>query len=289
MKKSRSAVQQNPNLIRNKAVRIFWSCVLGILAFTTVYPLFFLFVNSFKTTVQLQTGDVFWFPREWYFGNYYDAIVNRGILKYFANSVLYTLGTVALTLMVSCMLSFALTRMQWRGREKAMPLVILGIIFPSQIVVTPVFMLLRKLHLVDTPLAVILVISAFSLGISTLIATSFMRSIPSEMEEAAVIDGCGVWGIFLRIMLPIMRSPLACMSVFIFLQSWNEMIYSLVIINTDALKTLPLALLGYTLSTRTDYGGLFAAMAITSIVPILIYVFFSEQVEKAFSAGESMK
>lgn len=279
----------NPNLIRTDWIRGLFTALLGVLALTTLYPLFFLFINSFKTTVQLQTGDVFWFPSEWYWGNYYDAMINRGIFRYFLNSVTYTIGTVALTLLVASMLSFALTRMRWKNRDKAMPLVILGIIFPSQIVVTPVFMLLSRVRLVDTPIAVIMVISAFSLGISTLIATSFMRSIPSEMEEAAVIDGHGVWGIFFRVVLPIMRSPLACMSVFIFLQSWNEMLYSLVLINTDALKTLPLALLGYTLSTKTDYGGLFSAMAITSIVPILIYVFFSEQVEKAISAGESLK
>jgi raffinose/stachyose/melibiose transport system permease protein len=187
------------------------------------------------------------------------------------------------------MLAYALVRMKWRYRETGMKLVLFGILLPSQIVVLPVFIIMRVMKLVDNPLAIILVICAFHIGMSTLIASSFLRNIPYEMEDAAVIDGCGIFRLFFGIILPILKSPIVTMSIYIFLGSWNEFIYSLVLLNSDAKKTLPLMLLSYSTRSGSEFGGLFAAMVITSIVPIALYGLFSRQVERAISVSAILK
>lgn len=280
---------KNPNEIQNRAGRRIITAVLGILVITTLYPIYWLIVNSFRKTEQIVTGDTFGLPDELFLGNYYDAIVNRNVLHYFKNSVIYTLLTIILTVLISTMLAYALTRMRWKYKKLGMSIAMFGILLPSQIVVIPIFMIMRKLHLVDHPLSIILVISAFNIGVSTMIASGFLKGIPYEMEEAAVMDGCGIFRLFFRIIFPLMKSPIAAMSIYIFLNSWNEFIYSLVLLNSDEKKTLPLMLLGYSTRSGSNFGGLFAAMVITSFIPILLYLFFSRQVENAISAGSILK
>ena len=182
---------KNPNEIQNRAGRRIITAVLGILVITTLYPIYWLVVNSFRKTEQIVTGDTFGLPDELFLGNYYDAIVNRNVLHYFKNSVIYTLLTIILTVLISTMLAYALTRMRWKYKKLGMSIAMFGILLPSQIVVIPIFMIMRKLHLVDHPLSIILVISAFNIGVSTMIASGFLKGIPYEMEEAAVMDGCG--------------------------------------------------------------------------------------------------
>lgn len=280
---------KNPNQMQNKVVRRIITALLGVLVFTTLYPIYWLVVNSFRKTEQIVTGDTFGLPRELYLGNYFDAIVNRNVFHYFINSVIYTLLTIALTVVVSTMLAYALTRMRWKHKKLGMSITMLGILLPSQIVVIPVFILMRRLHLVDNPVSIILVVSAFNIGISTMIAAGFLKGIPYEMEEAAIMDGCGIFRLFFQIILPLLKSPMASMSIYIFLNSWNEFIYSLVLLNSDEKKTLPLMLLGYSTRSGSNFGGLFAAMVITSFIPIMIYLFFSNQVEKAVKAGSVLK
>lgn len=280
---------RNPNQMENKICRRITTAVLGLLVITTLYPIYWLVVNSFRRTEQIVTGDSFGLPKELYLDNYYDALVNRNVLLYFRNSVIYTLLTILVTVVVSTMLAYALTRMRWKYKNLGMSIAMFGILLPSQIVVIPIFIMMRKLHLMDNPISIILVISAFNIGVSTMIASGFLKGIPYEMEEAAIMDGCGIFRLFFQIIFPLLKSPIAAMSIYIFLNSWNEFIYSLVLLNSDEKKTLPLMLLGYSTRSGSNFGGLFAAMVITSFIPILLYLFFSKQVEGAISAGSILK
>ncbi|HEY5521961.1 MAG TPA: carbohydrate ABC transporter permease, partial [Desulfuromonadaceae bacterium] len=198
--------------------------------------------------------------------------------------------TIFLTVVLSCMLAYACTRMIWKYRNHVLALITLGILLPSQIVIAPVFILICSLGLVNTRIALVLTVSAFNLAISTLIASSFLKNIPSEVEEAAVIDGAGIFRIFSAIILPILKPAISAMSISIFLSSWNEFIYALVLINSESMKTLPIMLMSFSeLRTGINYGGMFAAMVLASIVPIIMYLSFSSQVENALTAGAILK
>ncbi len=276
--------------IQHRWIRIVLTVLFGICALTSVYPLFWMFLNSFKDTAEIMTGSSFGLPSFWKLENYTDALFNRNILKYFMNSILVTGFTLLLTVVSSTMLAYALTRMRWKWAGKINRLVALGILLPSQIVIVPIFMMLRSLHLINSPISLILTISAFNIAMATLMACSFMKGIPYEMEEAAVMDGAGIFTILFKIIVPIIRPAIATMCINTFINSWNEFIYALVLVNGDQNKTLPIALMNYSSGKYgTDYGGMFAAMVITSILPILLFVFFSNQVEKTFSAGAILK
>jgi len=275
--------------MESKFARRTLSVVFAALAALSVYPLFWMAINSFKVTTEIVTGGSFGIPRAATFDNYIGAVFERNILKYFLNSVIVTSLTILLTVLASSMLAYALSRMAWRGRDRVASLVTLGILLPAQIVVVPVFILVRRLGLIDNPMSLVLSVSAFNVAMSTLIAMGFLRSIPFEMEEAAVIDGCGVWRVFFSVIMPIIQPAVATMCVNIFLNSWNEFIYALTLINSESYRTLPVGLMAYAGRYGTDYGGLFAAMVITSVIPVAVYVLFSEQVEKALTAGAVLK
>lgn len=276
--------------MKQKWVRILLTCIFGIAAVTSVYPLIWMLINSFKDTSEIMTGNSFSLPQVWKFSNYTDAIFNRNILKFFLNSVVVTGFTLILTIGSAVMLSYALTRMKWKLSGKVSKMVTLGILLPSQIVIVPIFMMLRQLNLINNPLSLILTISAFNIAMATLMCSSFLSGIPIEMEEAAVMDGAGIFTIIFRIMVPMIKPAIATMCINTFINSWNEFIYALVLMGGEKYRTLPIALMNYASGKYgTDYGGMFAAMIITSILPVLLFVFFSNQVEKTFSAGAILK
>lgn len=276
--------------IRQRWIRIVMTTVFGIIAVTSVYPLFWLLLNSFKDTNEIMTGESFGLPSFWKIENYTDAIFNRDILKYFLNSVFITGLTLILTTVAAIMLSYALVRMKWKLSHKVSKMVTLGILLPSQIVIVPIFMMLRELNLINNPLSLVLTISAFNIPMAVIMCSSFLSSIPYEMEEAAVMDGAGIFSILFKVIVPIIKPAIATMVINTFINSWNEFIYALVLISDDKYKTLPIALMNYSSGKYgTDYGGMFAAMIITSILPILLFIFFSNQVEKTFSAGSILK
>lgn len=276
--------------IRQKWVRRLLTAFFCICAATSIYPLFWMLLNSFKDTVEIMTGESFGLPKVWKLANYTDAVFERGILRFFLNSVLITGCTLVLTVLVSVLLSYALTRMRWKLSVKVSKAVTLGILLPSQIVIVPIFVMLRDMHLINNPLSLILTISAFNIATATIMCSSFLAGIPMEMEEAAVMDGAGLFGIVFRIMIPMIKPAIATMSVNIFINSWNEFIYALVLMNGDKYKTLPIALMNYSSGKYgTDYGGMFAAMVITSVLPVMLLIFFSNEVEKTFSAGAILK
>ncbi len=276
--------------MKNTFARVTWTVIIGILALICLYPLVWILINSFKPTSDIISANSFALPTAPYVENYYVAIFDKHIFRYFFNSLFVTVCTILLTVLVSCMLGYAATRMKWKQGGKIIALVTLGILLPSQIVVAPVFILIRNLKLADTHLALILTVSAFNISISTLIACGFLRSIPYEVEEAAVIDGANISRIFFGIIMPIIKPAISAMVINVFLNSWNEFIYALILINSESLKTLPIMLMSFSeLRKGTDYGGMFASMVLASVVPIVMYLCFSRQVEDALTAGSILK
>lgn len=277
--------------IRNKGIRITVTIVLGAIAVIFfLYPLVWLLLNSFKDTTEIMTGNSFSFPEKWKVSNYADALFTRNILKYFGNSVFITTCTIILTVAISLMLGYALTRMRWKVAPHISSMVALGMMLPSQIVIVPIFILLRQLHLVNNPLSLILTVAAFNVPLSSIISASFLKSIPYEMEEAGLIDGANLYTIFTKIIIPQVKPAISAMSINIFINSWNEFIYALVLLIGKRWRTLPIALMNYSSGKYgTDYGGMFAAMVITSFLPIIIFIFFSDEVEKSLSAGALLK
>src|SRR5690606_29746609 len=162
---------------------------------------------------------------------------------------------------------------------------VVGMLIPIHSTLVPLFLLMKQLKILNTHWALIFPYAAFALPTAIFILTAYLRSVPKEIEEAAYIDGASLWGVFFKIMLPISLPALSTVSILSFLQSWNDFSFALVFITKSTLKTLPLAVSNFADGFQTDYSLTLAAMTLSVIPTIIIYLLFQEQVMKGMTAG----
>ena len=205
--------------------------------------------------------------------------------RYFLNSVIVAVATILITLVASFMATYAITRLVWKGRKTMNKFFMLGLTIPIHASIVPIYVSLSKLHMLSTYWAVIIPYSAFSLSMGILISTGFMGDIPYDLDEACFIDGCGVWGTFNRVIVPLMLPAVATVGIYTFLQCWNELMFANVFISKDSLKTLPVGVQGLSGQYTTDWGPIGAALSIATIPTLLVYVFLSKQIQDSFIAG----
>ncbi|WP_459478986.1 carbohydrate ABC transporter permease [Clostridium saccharoperbutylacetonicum] len=259
--------------------------VLIIWAVIQIFPLYWLITFSLKNNSEIFGGNLIGLPEKFLWENYGKALVNANVGVYFMNSVIITAVTIFLTVIVSLMASYALVRMKWKFRNTTMLLFMAGLMIPIHAALLPVFLILRKVKLLDTYWALILPYVAFAIPMAILILTSFMKSIPREIEEAACIDGCSIYRIFFSIIVPILRPAVATISIFTFLQAWNELMFATVFISKAAYKPLTVGIQSMAGKYSTEWGPIGAALVIATIPTVIIYLLMSSQVHKSLTAG----
>lgn len=255
----------------------------------SLYPLIWMVFYSFKNNDEIFLTNTFGPPAVLRYENYITAWNKFNIPVYLKNSMIVTFSTVIVSIVLSVMFSYAVARLEWRFQNVVKNYMTLGMFIPIQVIMIPLTILVKDLHLANTHLAVILPYIAFNLSFPSLIFYAFFRTIPTELEEAACMDGASIYRTFFSIMLPMVKPAVATVAIFVFLKAWNEMTMALVLIPKESLKTLPLGLLFFQGQFSTDWGGMGAAMTIASIPTVFIYLIFSEQVEKALTVGSAVK
>lgn len=262
---------------------------LWFYALCSLYPLIWMVFYSFKNNDEIFVSNPFGVPTVLRTENYVNAWTQYNVPKYFFNSIVVTVITVAVTILFALLFSYATSRMKWRGQHVARIYVSMGMFIPVQAVLIPLAIIVRNLNLTNQYPALILPYTAFNLAFSTMVFYGFFRSIPDELEEAACIDGAGIFRTFFEIIVPVVKPAIATMVIFIFLQAWNEFPIALVMMTKETMKTLPLGLLFFQGAFTTDWGAMGATMVIASLPTVLIYIFFSNQVEKALTVGGAVK
>ncbi|OBZ15048.1 ABC transporter permease [Bacillus sp. FJAT-27264] len=257
---------------------------LLVYALVTLYPLFWLFISSFKSNQEF-FGSPFALPSVWQFENYTRAWEIGGIGTAFMNSVVVSVLSLALTLFLGTLTAFIVSRLEFRFKGFIMMLFVLGMLIPIHSTLVPLFILMKSLGILDTHASLILPYTAFELPIAVFVIAAYLTSVPKELEEAAMIDGNGYWGIFFRIIVPLSVPAMATVSILGFLRFWNDFAFALVFINKQALKTLPLSLSMFSDGYGTDYSLTMAAMSIAVIPTIIIYLLFQNQIMKGMVAG----
>jgi raffinose/stachyose/melibiose transport system permease protein len=265
------------------------TCFMWLYALVSIYPLIWMIFYSLKNNDEIFVTNPFGFPTHLRFENYVDAWSKYNVPIYFTNSLIVAGATVFGAIILSVMFSFAVARLQWRLRGIATTYMIIGMFIPIQVIMIPLAIIVRDLHLANTYGALIVPYIAFNLSFTSIVFYGFFRSIPIEMEESACIDGASIYRTFFSIMLPIIKPALATMVIFIFLNSWNEFTMAVILITKENLKTLPLGLLFFQGQFTTNWGAMGAAMTIASLPTVLIYILFSEQVENALTVGSAVK
>lgn len=260
------------------AVLIFW-------AFVSLFPVYWMLTFSLKNNAEIFGENVIGLPKYWVWENYTRALNVGNMPRYFVNSILVTVATIVFTLIASVMASYALTRLKWKGRVRMNKFFMLGLTIPIHASIVPLYTTLAKLSMLNTYWALIIPYSAFSLAMGILISIGFMGDIPYDLDEAAFLDGCGVWGIFFRVIAPLMTPAVATVGIYTFLQCWNELMFANVFISRDVLKTLPVGIQSLSGQYTTEWGPIGAALSLATIPTLLAYVFLSKQIQESFIAG----
>ena len=262
---------------------------MGLYTVLSVYPLLWMIFNSFKNNEEIFSTNPFGIPTEFRFINYVKAWFEYDVVQYFSNSVLVTVATVFLTVCLAMMFAYAIARMDWKLSGAVKTYVSVGMFIPAQIILIPLVILVKDLHVNDTLLSVILPYVAFQTPFIITIFYGYLRQLPVEMEEAAAMDGASIYSIFLKIILPLVKPAIVSCALFTMLFSWNEFMIALVVIAKKELNTLPIGLVKFQGQFSTDWGAMAASLVISSIPTILLYLAFSQQIEKAVAAGSSIK
>jgi raffinose/stachyose/melibiose transport system permease protein len=268
---------------------VFYKVFLWVYAIVSFYPIIWMIFYSFKNNDEIFVSNPFGPPRVLRWENYIKALTQYNVPRYFLNSVIVSVVTVIVTISLATMFAYATARMKWKGQNFARIFVAIGMFIPVQSILIPLAVLVRDLHLSNKYLSLIVPYSAFNLAFSSMVLYGFLRSIPIELEEAACIDGAGIFTTFFRIIVPNLKPAISTLTIFTFLQAWNEFPIALILITEESMKTLPLGLLFFQGQFTTDWGAMGAAMAIASLPTVIMYIFFSNQVEKAITIGGAVK
>lgn len=264
--------------VLQQAVLIFWTLV-------SLFPLYWMFTFSLKENSEIFGENVIGLPRKWLWSNYSTVLTTGNMALYFLNSILVTGITILLTSVFALMATYALNRMEWKGRKLANSVFMLGLTVPIHAAILPVFIILRNLKMLNSYQSLIIPYVAFALAMAILVSGSFMVNIPKELEEAACIDGCGVFGIFFRVILPLMKPAISTISIFTFLSAWNELMFAVIFISDSKYRTLPVGIQTLSGAYTTDWGPIGAALVIATFPTLLVYCFMSKKVQNSLIAG----
>ncbi len=254
-----------------------------------LFPLFWMITLSLKSKSEVYANP-FGLPQEWLFSNYTEVLTKYDFFKYFKNSLIYTGGTIIITLLLGSMLAYCLSRMNWKGNKYTINYIAMGLIIPVEVVMIPLYMFIGQMGIKETYWGLILPYSAFSLASCVLMLYAFLRSLPRELEEASCIDGCNIYRCFFRIILPNIKPALYIQSILIFMRIWNEFVLAFIVAGPDNLRPLSVGLMSFFVSIGVSHWGLIgAAMIITSIPTIIAYLIANEQIENSLTASAMLK
>ncbi len=286
MKNKKSIHRGESNLMkRSKGKEVLVYIVFGIWALINLFPVYWMFTFSLKSNTEIFGVNVAGLPKEWLWSNYQKALSVGHIGKYFVNSVIVSLTTIIIVMLFSLMATFALTRFIWKGRKRMNGFFMLGLTIPIHAALVPIYVTLSRLDLLNKYISLIIPYAAFSLAMGILICTGFMQELPMDLDEAACIDGCNTWGIFFRIIVPLMKPAVATVSIYTFLQCWNELMFANNFITDSAHKTLPVGVQALSGQYTTDWGPIGAALVLATFPTLLFYAFFSKKIQASFIAG----
>lgn len=257
---------------------IFWALI-------NLFPVYWMFTFSLKNNEEIYGANPVGLPQHWLWSNYASAMKTGKMGLYFLNSGIVAVATIIVTLLVALLATFALTRLIWKGRKTMNKFFMLGLTIPIHASIVPVYVTLSRLHLLNTYAALIIPYAAFSLSMALLVCTGFMNEIPRELDESACIDGCGTWGIFLRIIAPLMKPAVATVGIYTFLQCWNELMFANIFISKSALKTLPVGIQALSGQYTTAWGPIGAALVVATFPTLFMYIFLSKKIQESFIAG----
>ena len=275
-----SAKYKIENFLKNSVIHIFLIAV----SITCLFPLLWMAGASLKTQ-QTIFSDMSMFPKNPVWGNFYLAWTKGGFSMYFLNSLFYTVTVVIGIVIISSLAAFAFSRLKFPGRNVLFYMFLAAMMIPLPGSFVPLYVLMTKLHLVNTRMGYILCMINVGLSFSIYLLKTFFDKMPVELEDAARIDGCSRLGIWWNVALPLARPAIAVIVIFSSLNVWNEYILATLIFSSKSLMPLQRGLMIFQGTHITEYSLLMAGMTITTLPIILVYLIMQRHIIKGITAG----
>jgi raffinose/stachyose/melibiose transport system permease protein len=261
-----------------KYVLLFFSAAL------VIFPLFFVFLSSFKTNEEIFSG-AFSFPSRIHFENYLNPFNETFHLHtYFINSFFYAVFVCLLSVFVNSMAAYAIGRLKWKLRKAVLALFLSGLMIPLHAIIVPLYIVVSRFNL-PNQLALMLLFAASTVPISVFLIVGFLGNVPRAVEESAIIDGCTIPYMFFTIVMPIIKPVIATVTIFNFMGVWNDLMLSLIFLNEEKFKTLQLGIMRFKSSFYSDYGLILAAIVLSIIPSIAVYLVMSDKLINGIASG----
>jgi raffinose/stachyose/melibiose transport system permease protein len=273
--------------IRRKGIRIssgLRALFLFLILFLSLGPILWVFISSFKSYTEVNSSALS-LPSTLRIKNYADAFKYAPISRFFLNSIVVVGLSIVITSCCVAPCAYVVSRFKFRFRSLIVLLISAALLLPAQALSQPLFTLLNALSIFDTKRGLILVYSAFGIPLTFFILVSYYRSIPPAMEEAAYIDGAGFLATFTRVVLPLAKPGIVTAAILQFINTWNEFYFALILTSGNTARTIPIALNYYMGTFANNYTALFAAVIMTVLPTIVVFIIAQEQVVESLTAG----
>ena len=260
-------------------------CAVLVIVVVAVFPFYYAIITSFKTGTALFEVD-YW-PASFSFQNYLDVLSSGDFPRNILNSVLISTATVILALLMAVTASYALARVPFKGRTLLLMTILAVSMFPQIAVLSGLFELVRFLGIYNTPWALILSYTIFTLPFTVWVLTTFMRDLPVEIEEAAIVDGATPWQIITKVFMPLMWPALVTTGLLAFIGAWNEFLFALTFTSSSTMRTVPVAigLLSGASQYEIPWGVIMAASVMVTVPLVILVLIFQRKIVAGLTAG----
>ncbi len=257
-----------------------------ILVIIEIYPIFWMLTASLKQPSEFVSKPAYALNAGFYIQNYIDAWTRGNMAVFFKNSLINTLAALVFIVIFSVTVGFAVTKMDWKYKDKVAKFFGVGIMVPIATALIPLFQMYNKLNLINTRTGLILAYIAFGLSLSIYLVTGFLRALPDEILEAAVVDGCGIYKLMWNVVVPLMKNAIVTVLVLQFFFKWNDLLFSMTFINNTKLKTIQTGLLYFQDEFGSkNWGAIFASVSMSVIPMLILYMILNKAVIEGMTAG----
>ncbi|GHO92208.1 sugar ABC transporter permease [Reticulibacter mediterranei] len=251
---------------------IFIYIMLALFTISSLGPFIFSFLSSFKTFAHILDFPPTLFPQPWTWANYQALLKESDFLRWLLNSFIYGAGAAVLNVLFSAMAGYALSRLHFRGREVIFVATLAVMMIPVPVTVIPRFLVMNDLHLINTFFALFLPVMAQPFSVFLMV--QFMKGLPKELEEAAMIDGASRWTIFSQVILPLVKPALTAVAILSFQAAWNDFLWPLLVLDTSNMYTLPLGMFYFQNAHYTEYNLLITGSMFNTIPMLVLFFIF---------------
>ncbi|MCE5329222.1 carbohydrate ABC transporter permease [bacterium] len=270
--------------LRSNTGYVFTYIILIIQSLVIIYPIFLTITTSLKTNRQIFKNP-FGMPTDFNLGNYIKLFEKANYVKYFLNSLIVSVSAILIILIVSSLASYALSKYKFFGNKFLSLYFLAGLMIPIRLGTINIMQIFQTMHLYNNLLSLIIIYSAMGIPAGILIFSGFMKEIPDELNDSGRVDGCSEFGIFRKIIVPLLGPAIVVVAVYNLIPIWNDFWFPMVLINNENLMTVPLATAKLFGQYETDYGIIFALLTSAAVPPMVLFITLSKYFVKGLTAG----